>query len=444
MFSVIDRTYQLLKNQEVDGFDIYCVKKTGFSVDVKDGKIEKTRTSNICGVAIRVLVSGRLGFSYTTETSDEGLRIAVECAMENAKISSPDEYVFSSPASTTYTLTFSEDKNTYLNIDKEKKIEKALIVDEVAREQTSKVKKVRKISYSDSLLEVFYANSLGNSFNYSTASYSLYAYVVAEDLGESQSGWDIQTTRYFNRLLPELVAKESVENAVALLGAKPIRTRRIPVIFKNVVFAELLSAMIPAFLGDSVVKKKSMFADKLGYEIASHVVNIYDDPTSSEGTGSVPFDDEGTPTRKKALIERGVLRTFLTDLFYALKLQVEPTGNGIRSGISSPPKPGITNLVLERGALDLKELVQTPEEVILITDAMGLHTVNPVSGEFSVGISGLFYKDGKLVQPISGMTVAGNLRELLLGINQVGKDVKWLYNVASPSVLVKSLTVSGI
>jgi PmbA protein len=268
--------------------------------------------------------------------------------------------------------------------------------------------------------------------------------VVAEDLGESQSGWDIQTTRYFNRLLPELVAKESVENAVALLGAKPIRTRRIPVIFKNVVFAELLSAMIPAFLGDSVVKKKSMFADKLGYEIASHVVNIYDDPTSSEGTGSVPFDDEGTPTRKKALIERGVLKTFLTDLFYALKLQVEPTGNGIRSGISSPPKPGITNLVLERGALDLKELVQTPEEVILITDAMGLHTVNPVSGEFSVGISGLFYKDGKLVQPISGMTVAGNLRELLLGINQVGKDVKWLYNVASPSVLVKSLTVSGI
>ncbi|MEO2065239.1 MAG: metallopeptidase TldD-related protein, partial [Desulfurobacteriaceae bacterium] len=154
-------------------------------------------------------------------------------------------------------------------------------------------------------------------------------------------------------------------------------------------------------------------------------------------------DDEGTATKKKAIIERGTLKNFLVDLYTAKKLGLNPTGNGIRPSISNPPTCGVTNLVVERGALGLEELIKTPKEVLLITDAMGIHTINPISGEFSIGISGIYYHDGEKVTPVSGMTVAGNVKELLNGITEVGSDQKWLGNVCSPSVLVKELTVSG-
>ncbi|RUM45048.1 MAG: TldD/PmbA family protein, partial [Desulfurobacterium sp.] len=112
--------------------------------------------------------------------------------------------------------------------------------------------------------------------------------------------------------------------------------------------------------------------------------------------------------------------------------------------LSSLPQSGVTNLVVEGGALGLEELIKTPEEVLVVTDAMGVHTINPISGEFSIGVSGIYYKDGKKVQPVSGMTVAGNLKELLAGITEVGRDQRWVGRVFSPSVLVKSLTVSGV
>ncbi len=218
---------------------------------------------------------------------------------------------------------------------------------------------------------------------------------------------------------------------------------RVPVIFKNTVFAEIIETLSSAFLGHNVLRGKSLFKDKLGREVASRSLTIYDDPFQKEGLGSCPFDDEGTATRKKPIIERGVLKNFLLDLYTARKLKMEPTGNGIRASVGSPPTCGITNLVVERGALRLEEMIKTPKEVILITDAMGIHTINPISGEFSIGINGIYFNDGEKVSPVSKMTVAGNIKELLKGITEVGADVKWMGNVCSPSVLVKELTVSG-
>jgi len=441
MVELIEKAAGILKKQDVDSFDIYAVESWGSSVEVKNGEVERIKIPVKGGIAIRAVVDGRLGFAYTTDISDEGIRIAIECARENAKYSSQDEYVFSMPNNNS--LEFSLYDESFYSIPTEKKVELALELESKVYSFDSRIKRVRKAAYRDSISNVYYLNSNGQSFSYTTSNFSLSVLLAAEENGESQMGWDFDIKRYFSDLDADLVAKRACESALQLLGAKPLETKKLTVIFKNTVFAEIIEALSPVFLGNNVLRKKSLFAEKLGMEISSHVLNLYDDPTLKDGMGTVPFDDEGVATRRKAVIERGVLKNFLLDTYSARKLGLKPTGNGMRSSLASLPQSGITNLVVEKGALGLEELIKTPEEVLLITDAMGIHTINPISGEFSIGISGIYFKDGKVVQPVTGMTVAGNIKELLSGITEVGRDQRWIGNVCSPSVMVKSLTVSG-
>jgi len=441
MFKIIERTANYLKKLGVEDYDIYAVEGDGTGIEVKNGEVDRIKVSQTKGVAIRVVVDGRLGFAYTNDVSDDGIRIAIECAKENAKCSEPDDYSFSMPEKSPFDLKLTDDE--YENIPTERKIELAKELESLALRFDGRVKRVRKASYGDGKTTVYYYNSNDHSFSYTTTSYTLSILLAAEENGDSQIGWDYQSARFFHQLNPKLVAVTAAANAVELLGAKPIKTKRIPVIFKNTVFAELIETLSAAFLGNNVLRKKSLFADRLSHEIASHALSIYDDPHHPDGLGSCPYDDEGVVTRRKAVVERGVLKNFLVDIYSARKLGLKPTGNGIRPSISSLPSSGITNLIVERGALGLEEMVKTPEEVIVVTDAMGIHTVNPISGEFSIGISGVYYVDGKRVTPITGMTVAGNMKELLQNVTEAGADQKWLGNVCSPSVLVKELTVSG-
>ena len=441
MVELIEKASSILKKLGVENFDVFAVEGEGTSIEVKEGQVEKIKSSQKRGIAVRVVIDGRLGFAYTNDTSEDGLRIAIECAKENAQSCEPDEYSFSMASENEVGFPLADPE--FKNLPIGRKVELAKELEERALAYDPRVNRVRKASYSDSLTTVFYYNSNDNSFSYTTTNYALSIVLAAHEGESSQSGWDYQSKRFFSELNPAEVAAGAALNAVELLGAKPMKTMRVPVVFKNTVFAELIEALSPAFLGQSVLRKKSLFGEKLGQEIASPAFSLYDDPFQKEGTGSAPYDDEGVATRKKPVIERGVLRNFLVDLYSAKKLGLEPTGNGIRSSLASLPTSGITNLVVERGALGLEELLKTPKQVLLVTDAMGIHTVNPISGEFSVGISGILYHEGQKVGAVSGMTVAGNVRELLRDITVVGSDQKWLGNVCSPSVLVKELTVSG-
>ena len=441
MFKIVERTANYLKKLGVEDYDIYATEGKGTGVEVKEGEVDRIKASQTKGVAIRVVVDGRLGFAYTNDVSDDGIRIAIECAKENAKCSEPDDYSFSMPEKTTLDLKLSDEE--YDSVPVEKKIELAKELEALALQFDSRVKRVRKAAFQDGKTTIYYYNSNDHNFSYTTTNYSLSILLAAEEAGDSQIGWDYQSSRFFHQLNPKLVAVTAAQNATELLGAKPIKTKRVPVIFKNTVFSELIETLSAAFLGNNVLRRKSLFADRLTHEIASPTLTIYDDPHHPEGSGSCPYDDEGVVTKRKAVVDRGVLKNFLVDIYSARKLGLKPTGNGIRASISSLPASGITNLIVERGALTLEEMVKTPEEVIVVTDAMGIHTVNPISGEFSIGISGIYYVDGRKVAPVTGMTVAGNMKELLKRITEVGADQKWLGNVCSPSVLVKELTVSG-
>ena len=441
MVEVVEKVADLIKNLEVESYDVYVLERVSTSVEVKEGKVDRVKVSRGQGLAVRLVSDGRLGFAYTNSVSDDGIKIALECARENAKFSEPDDYVFSMPQSTN--LDFQLFDPDFQNLSTEQKVSVAKELEEEALSFDSRIKRTRKAAYSDSWISVHYLNSNDHSFSYVSTNFSLSVLVAAEEKESSQMGWGYQSVRFFNELNPKAVAVEAADEAVSLLGARPLKTKRMPVIFKNRVFAELIEVLSAGFLGDNVLRGKSLFKDKLNREVASHVLTIYDDPLRVEGTGSCPYDDEGVVARKKAVVERGFLKNFLVDTYSATKLGLEFTGNGVRASVSSLPRPGVTNLVVERGALGLEELVKTPEEVLLVTDAMGLHTINPITGEFSIGVSGLYFVDGRLVAPVTGMTVAGNVKDLLFNVTEVGRDVKWLGNVCSPSVLVKELSVGG-
>jgi PmbA protein len=180
----------------------------------------------------------------------------------------------------------------------------------------------------------------------------------------------------------------------------------------------------------------------MGEKIASEAVTLIDDGTLSGKPGSTPFDGEGVPTTRTVLLSGGKVQSFLNDLKYAKKDGVTPTGNAVRSP-GSIPEAGLSNLYLEGGSGSARSFLETPQKRLFITDLMGVHTIDPVSGDYSLGAKGALYKSGELVQPVSGVTVAGNLLELLMKIVAVGDDLRFFGDMGGCSVVIEDVPVAG-
>jgi PmbA protein len=208
------------------------------------------------------------------------------------------------------------------------------------------------------------------------------------------------------------------------------------------VVAEFLSLLGTTLSADAVLKRRSLWVGKVGTAAAAAAVTVVDDPTLPGAVGSAPSDDEGQPTRRKALIEAGVLSGLLHSLETAHKMGVAPTGNGFRGDFQSLPLPRPGNLVLQPGGSSPASWVGAAGSILLVDDIMGAHTMNPVSGDFSVGASG-FICEGGARRPFRGATIAGNLGALFASIAAVGDDLRFFGSVAAPSVLVGSLDISS-
>jgi PmbA protein len=205
-------------------------------------------------------------------------------------------------------------------------------------------------------------------------------------------------------------------------------------------FMSILSASIEA---DAVQKGKSMLADKVGQQAASIQVNLIDDAASEEGMASFPFDGEGVASERKVIIEKGELKGFLYDTYTGLKAGLRSTGNGIRGSFRSLPGVGATNLILSPGIQLPNQLIKDIDCGFYITDVMGMHTANPISGDFSVGAAGIMIEKGKLTYPVRGVTIAGNLLDLLQDIEAVGNDLRFYGGKAASTIRIKNISIGG-
>jgi len=437
-----EKIEQLLQGRSADGYEILLGRSRNLSLEVKEQKIDTFKCSTPMGLSIRVLKGGGMGFSYSTTLEEDSLRRMIDNALIGAETQTPDEH-YGFPGPQEYPFLGELFDDALADVGEEEKVSRAMELERGARAFDPRITKVRKATYGESSYEVMIANSLGVQGAYRGTSVSSSIAVIAEDGSDSQMGWDFDFSPRFAEVDVARVASSAAAKAVGLLGARRIPTMRCPVVLDNHVATEILEVLASSFLAENVQKGKSLLAGRLGGLLFSPLIRIIDDGTLAGGMATTPFDGEGVPHAQHVLVEEGVLRSFLYDTFWGRKEGVPSTGNSTRGGAKSPPHMGVTNFFIQNGTAAADLLLSGIDRGMLITDVMGMHTANPISGDFSVGAAGHLIEHGRLAGPVKGVAISGNIIELFRNVEMVGDDLRFFGAVGAPSLRISSLDVSG-
>jgi len=457
---IINQVQRILSRKPLDGYEIYFNQSSHFEIESKDGKIETLQTSWYLGMAFRILNHQRMGFSYTTFSNpshsigqyfSSKLDQMIEDAKGSSKMTSADPCFDFAPFLNAPPPQLHIFDETLEKTSEKAKIEKAKYLEESARSVDSeRIKKVRKASYQEVLSRTTLINSNGFQFSYDHTLASISVTAVAEESGESEVGWDFDVSHFFNDLNVEKVGRSAGRKALERLGGKRIPSGTYPVILHNHVASEFLSLLAHSFLSDQVQKGKSPLKGRQGENFFSPLLTIVDDGRYPKGIWTFPIDGEGMPSQRTSLVIQGEINGFLYDRYWANRENrsssnslVRSTGNSRRHGIKSPPGIGISNLFIEPGDLTLPNLKGNLFQGLVVEEVMGLHTVDPISGDFSLGCSGDWIDRGEKVHPVKSIAMAGNLFELFRRIIGVGEDLRFFGGIGSPSLLIKELLISG-
>ncbi len=422
--------------------EIYAerIKKT--VIESAEESLENLSRSEEVGVGIRVLKDGRVGFAYTTDLKEESLRECLERAYEACDILPPD------PANAFYDGQVKGDladifDQEGINTPLEEKIDIVLSLEKKAKEIDGRIKGVRKTSLKESVAEIYHFNTLGIDYYYRTTFYTSMIAVLAQEGQDSAISYDYRGARALKDLDLDGMVRDAVFKSVSQLNPEPFQTCEMPAVLYREASAMLLETFSSMFLGDALVKGKTLLKDKVGERIGSELITVVDDGTMPRGFMSSPVDAEGVKTKRKEVISGGVFKGFLHSLYTARKTHQEPTGNGVRSSFRTLPTSGITNLYIANGDKKLQELLSSYERVFLILDLMGLHTADPVSGEFSLGASGIIFKSGEVEKTARGVVIGGDILNLWSSVIGVADDLCFYGNVGSPSLLIERLVIGG-
>ncbi|NLY51714.1 MAG: TldD/PmbA family protein [Firmicutes bacterium] len=435
------RTVLRLAESSRQEVEVYTIKQRSLRVEVTDGEVETLREASQTGVGIRVIDRGRLGMAFTTRLDRESLKDAVQLAAANAQSSAADEFNRLPDPKPVEPMALLDPKLAELPVDV--KIDFAKKVESAARGYDPRVTKVRQASYGDGVYEIGIANSRGVDVGYQGGYCATSLMVVAEADGQAETGWTYDFSRSFEGLDPVRVGREAAARAVEMLGAGSLATCRVPLILAPDVAAEFLEILGPALTAEAVQKGKSVFAGKLGEVVGSKELTLIDSGLLPQGIATAPVDDEGVPSQDTTVLEQGVLKTYLYNTYSAAKDGVESTGNGVRPSFRGALTSGTRNFYIPPGKLSQEELMGQVGRGLYVTSVMGMHTANPISGEFSVGAAGLWIENGRPARPVRGIAIAGNLIDLMKRLVAVGSDLRFYGSVGSPSLVVEGITVSG-
>jgi PmbA protein len=422
--------------------EAFFVRSNATTAEVSGGKPEDVKVREGSGVGVRVFVEDRLGFAHTSDLNESGVRLAAEGAVTNAESTFPDKNNVMPETAAEYPDVEQFDA-ALSSVGLDERIERALLIESSARAVDERIARVRKASISDSSSESCLANSNGVFLCHRGTSCTASILAVAESNGDAQMGWDFDHSPYFNKLEIESVGRSAALRAVEQLGARQIDTTTAPVILDSPVASEFMAAIGHALMADQVQKGKSLFAEKIGQIVASANVTVIDDGCFERGIAPAPADGEGVPSQRTPLIEAGMLKAFLHNTYTASRGDAVSTGNGVRSSYAALPEVGPSNFYLAPGSISRAELIAGCERAFLVTDAMGMHTVDMVSGDFSVGASGLWIEGGEVKYAVREATIAGNVKDILTGVEAVADDLKFYSRYGSPTILVGEVVVGG-
>lgn len=440
---VLDAGLHALRSQGESG-EIFVEDHSVFAVSVAAGRVESLETQDVRGAGIRVFSSGRVSMAYTADTTPDGLAEAVRMAVALLPRCDPDDANRLPEADSSSSPEPEIFDPAVTRIEPQEKIRAAKRMEEAARAHDPRVARVRQSRYTDVTGRVGVANSAGlrRAWPFSRAYASIE--LTAEAGPEKQSGWFADFSIRQGGLDTAAVGREAASRAVAKLGAERTPTRRANLVLDPVVTSSLLEALAPALHADNVLKGKSLLGPRLGTEVGGPRLTLMDDGRIEGGDRSAPYDAEGVATRSTLLIEGGVLKGFLHSSYTSIRMAAAPTGNAFRAAYTSPPRIAPSTLYLKPTGQTAQALMAQAGDGILITEVMGLHTIDTISGDYSLGATGLLLKDGQPGRPVDRIAIAGNLVDLLRAISGVGTDLKLMPGGgAGSTVLLADVSVSG-
>lgn len=431
-----------LEQLNPDQFELYFQRRASTKIDSKDQQIDSLTRAEDVGLAVRVIKDRKLGFSFTTNLATESIQKAMETALEIASSMPEDDCVnLKSFGSFVYPNVDTLDTRG-LMAPVSQKVALAMELEAKCRAADPRITGIRSASFSEVFSEFHLVDSNGEHISHQTTTYTASITCKAEENGDSQMGRDFSFSNYLDNLDIATTAQRAAGFATELLQAGRPPTMRCPAILRNSVVADLVDFLSDSFSAENISKGRSLLADKIGQRLFSEQVTLIDDGLLAGGIATSPFDGEGVPSSRNVLVDGGFIASALYDSYYGAKYSKEPTGNASR-GIKAPPSISTTNLFLQKGKRSVEQLFSGIQKGILITDLMGIHTANPVTGDFSLGASGILIENGQLTRPVRSFAVAGNVLDIFRQITDLGSDFRFFGSTGAPSARIAEISVGG-
>lgn len=434
-----------------------------FGVNVRLGQVEQLTESGSRALGLRVFCGGsdgqRTASTSTSDLSPEGVARIIESAVELAKVTGADPFA-GLPEREAFGSNDVDSLALYFNdvdaIPPAERIEIARRCEAAAIAFDTRIQNSSGADFDASSLHRVVVNSRGFVGEYRSSYCGFSVTPIAQDAsGAMQRDFWYSSARTAKLLAsPEEVGRKAAERALRRLGARPVMTQRCPVVFAPEIARGLMGNLLAAADGDSIYRNSSMFSGKLGEQVAGENITMIDDGTMvfdhtlPDGTnlrvggfGTLPFDGDGLATRRTVVIERGILKELMLNTYTARKLSMQSTGKASRS-LAGAPGIGGGNYFLEPGVLTPEQIIGGVPSGLYVLQTMG-HGVNLVTGDYSVGASGLWIENGELAYPVEQITIAGNLKDIYRNVVAIGNDLEFRGSGAVPTVRIEGLTVAG-
>lgn len=424
--------------------ELWIETEEGLSLEKRDGKDFLEERYKDQSVTVRYLNrDGKCGTSYTTIIDEKGILEAIE----KAKLLSDYGY----PA--IYFEEFAQSEYPFLKIEKieiqglSERIKEEILPELEELVYKRKIKRIEKLEFSVSMIKREFHRK-GFSLSWEEPNFFMILSVVAEGKEREASAYEWYEGKVLN--LDEIKARiERVCYKAQILGeAKKGKTMKIPVLLPPEIAVELLDLLEFSLSGEEILKGRSKLKDSLGKKVFSEILTIWDDGITEHLLEARPFDDEGAPQNKKILVEKGMVKSFLFDTYWKREAETKglgtfKAGNARRPNFTSAPKVGATNLYIQKGEIDKEELLNLYDEVLEVLEVLGAHTADPISGEFTFGVSGIYYKKGEPLGYFCEMALNGNIFEVFQRLIAIGNDLRFYGNLGSPSLVVESMDLGG-
>ena len=423
-----------------DAADAVAVRGVSQGVEVRDGRVEESERSEGDDVGLRVLVGQRQAVVSTNDVSGDGVARLAERAVAMARVAPEDKYVGLADSS----LLAREFPDLDLldpDIPSVSELERRAQEAEAAGLAVKGVTKSGSASASAGIGGMVLVTSAGFRGSYLRSSQGISMTAISGEGTGMERDYDYTSVLHASDLeSPERVGRSAGERAVARADPRKVDTCQVPVVYDPRVSNSLVGHLVGAINGAAIARKTSFLKNHLGAQLFAGNIRIIDDPLRSRGLRSQSFDSEGVRVQKLAIVDDGVLTSWLLDSATARELGLTTTGHAHR-GVSSPPSPGPYNLHLEAGAVTPAELMSDIKQGFYVTDLIG-SGVNSVTGDYSRGASGFWIENGKITYPVSEVTIAGHLLAMFKSL-VAANDLEFRYGVNAPTLRIEGLTLGG-